>query len=89
MFGRFSRGISAGLLAISISAVSPVSASASNAGDYVVIGQDGSVEVQRLTTAQAIGLGADSDIRMVAPNKSIQLNETSTDNVLGLDAPAG
>ena len=89
MFGRFSRGISAGILAISISAVFPVSASASNAGDYVVIGQDGSVEVQRLTTAQAIGLGADSDIRMVAPNKSIQLNETSTDNVLGLDAPAG
>ena len=89
MFGRFSRGISAGILALSISAVFPVSASASNAGDYVVIGQDGSIEVQRLTTAQAIDLGADSDIRMVAPNKSIQLNETSTDNVLGLDAPAG
>ena len=89
MFGRFSRGISAAILALSISAVFPVSASASNAVDYVVIGQDGSVEVQRLTTAQAIGLGADSDIRMVAPNKSIQLNETSTDNVLGLDAPAG
>ena len=89
MFGRFSRGISAGILAISISAVFPVSASASNATDYVVVGQDGSVEVQRLTTSQAIGLGADSDIRMVAPNKSIQLNETSTDNILGLDAPAG
>lgn len=89
MFGRISRGISAGILALSISAVFPFSASASNAADYVIVGQDGSVEVQRLTTAQAIGLGADSDIRMVAPNKSIQLNETSTDNVLGLDAPAG
>jgi len=84
-----SRLVVVGSLAFSGLAVLPSGASASSAIDYVVVYQDGSVEVRRLSAAQAESVAAESDVRIVAPDRKIFVTEKGTDIVTGLGAPDG
>ena len=70
-------------------AVFPISASAATATDYVVVRRNGTVEVQRLTSTQAANLAADSSVRIVEPQKTLSLTDTTTEVVNGLSVPEG
>ena len=84
---RSSRLFAACAVALSVAVMAPVSASASNRIDYVVVGQDGSVEVRSLTPAQAAALAAEADVRAVAPEREISVSDAPTEVVTGLQAP--
>ena len=79
-------------LAIAVAAVLPValiapaSASASNTIDYVVVERDGDVTVRSLTTGQAASLAANPDIRTISPEQTIQVSESPTEIVSGLQS---
>jgi subtilisin family serine protease len=62
----------------------PVSASASQVDDYVVVGDDGSVSVRALTEAQAERVADSANVRIVSPEQDISVNETPTEIVANL-----
>ena len=79
----------AGSLVLSGLVFLPASVSASSSTDYVVVRNDGSVEVQNLSTSQAESLAGQSDVRIVEPDKNITVPEKGTDVVQGLSVPQG
>lgn len=77
----------AGALFFSATAVFPLTASASSATNYVVVNRDGSVDVERLTNTQAENVAADASVRIVEPQTSLSISDTTTSVVNGLSVP--
>lgn len=69
-----------------VALIAPASASAANTIDFVVVERDGDVTVRSLTTAQAASLAANSDIRTISPEQKIQVSESPTEIVTGLQS---
>jgi hypothetical protein len=65
---RLFRAFCASAVVIATVAVTPLSAAASNATEYVIVERDGSVDVRTLTQAQAIKASIDPAVRIVQPN---------------------
>ena len=84
---RIFRALCAGAVVVSTVAVTPLSASASSTTEYVIVERDGSVEVRTLTQAQAVKASIDPAVRIVQPNNSYQIDNTTTDIVTGLSVP--
>lgn len=82
---RLFRTFVSGALLTSVLALSPLSASASAATEYVVVNRDGSIDVRTLTSAQADSVAADSNVRIVQPNNKVTVDESGADIVTGLN----
>ena len=87
MISRLFRALCAGAVVISSVAISPLSAAATSTNEYVIVERDGSVEVRTLTQAQAVKASIDPAVRIVQPNNSYQIDNTTTDIVTGLSVP--
>lgn len=86
-FVRLFRAFCAGAVVISGVAITPLSAAASSTTEYVIVERDGSVAVRTLTQAQAVKASIDPAVRIVQPNNSFQIDDTTADIVTGLSVP--
>ena len=84
---RIFRALCAGAVVVTTVAITPLSASASGTTEYVIVERDGSVEVRTLTQTQAIKASIDPAVRIVQPNNSFQIDDTTADIVTGLSVP--
>ena len=84
---RIFRALCVGAVVVTTVAITPLSASASGTTEYVIVERDGSVDVRTLTQAQAVKASIDPAVRIVQPNNSFQIDDTTTDIVTGLSVP--
>ena len=88
-FSLWSRSIVASALVLSGSLVLPSAVLAASSADYVIVRQDGTVEVQNLTPSQVDALSSDSSIRIVERDRQISVTESGNAIVTGLTVPPG
>jgi hypothetical protein len=84
---RIFRALCVGAVVVTTVAITPLSASAASTTEYVIVERDGSVDVRTLTQAQAVKASIDPAVRIVQPNNSFQIDDTTTDIVTGLSVP--
>ena len=88
-FSLLSRSFVAGALVLSGSLVLPSAVLAESAADYVVVRQDGRVEVQHLTLSEVDALSSDPTVRIVERDRGISVSDQATAVVSGLTIPDG
>ncbi len=87
-FSLWARSFIAGALVLSGALVLPSAVLAESGADYVVVHQDGTVEVQHLTQSELDVIASDPSIRIVERDRQISVNDQSTAIVAGLTVPA-
>ena len=88
-FSLWSRSFVAGALVLSGAVVLPNAAMAANSADYVIVNQDGTVEVQNLTQSELDAVASDPNVRIVERDRQISVTDSGNAIVTGLTIPDG
>ena len=88
-FSLWSRSLVAGALVLSGAVVLPNAAMAATAADYVIVNQDGTVEVKSLTPSELDAVASDPSVRIVERDRQISVSDSGNAIVTGLTIPNG